>query len=150
MVTSRAVVGSSAINISNFCAVATAMNRFLKAIHVAELPLNTGYARTSGFTVVLIDVVVVTERRVSAVGLVFVGKGDVTSVGSVVSSVRGLRRLVPVGENVGGSGRVLGELIDLSVSVCRNSSHTSSVKYSGSGSLISLLRYSSKYHLQNN
>ena len=76
--------------------------------------------------------------------------GDVASVGSVVSTVRGVRRLVPVGENVGGFGRVLGVLIDLSVSICRNSSHTSSVKYSVSGSLISLLRYSSKYHLRNN
>ena len=70
------------------------MNRLLNGIHVAVLPLNTGYARTSGFTVVFIDVVVVKERRVSAVGLVLIGKGDVTSVGSVVSMVRGVRHLV--------------------------------------------------------
>ena len=88
------------------------MNRLLNGIHVAVLPLNTGYARTSGFTVVFIDVVVVKERRVSAVGLVLIGKGDVTSVGSIVSTVRGLRRLVSVGENVGGFGRVLGVLIE--------------------------------------
>ena len=126
------------------------MNRLLNGIHVAVLPLKTGYARTSGFTVVFIDVVVVKERRVSAVGLVLIGKGDVTSVGSMVSTVRGLRRLVSVGENVGGFGRVLGVLIDLSVLIFRNYSHTFSVKYSGNGSSISLLRYSSKYHLRNN
>ena len=89
-------------------------------------------------TVVLIDVVLLKERSVSAVGLVFVGRGDVIS-GSVVSTMRPARCL---GENVGGLGRTLGVLTDFSVSSARKSSHTSSVKYSGSGVVISLFLYS--------